>query len=94
MEDSAHLGTFARQLIVLSDSLLCLQHRDVNASLLHKVQRGSWNLGGGQTGTLSQNTRQRSSCLCCKGGVVLPGKIQGFAFLCVLVGLKLANTGR
>lgn len=47
MEDSAHLGTFARQLIVLSDSLLCLQHRDVNASLLHKVQRGSWNLGGG-----------------------------------------------
>lgn len=50
MEDSAHLGTFARQPIVLGDGPLCLQHRDVHASLLHKVQRGGWNLGGDKRG--------------------------------------------
>lgn len=51
VEDSAHLRTFTSQLIVFSHGLLGLQHCDVDASLSHKLQRGSWNLVA-QTGTL------------------------------------------
>lgn len=53
MEDSAHSGTLSSQLIVFSNSLLCLQHRDVHTSLLHKLQRCSWNLVE-KTGTINE----------------------------------------
>lgn len=46
VEDAAHLGALARQLVVFSNSLLRLQDSDVDTFLLHKVQRGGGNLKG------------------------------------------------
>lgn len=56
MEDSSHSGSLSDQLVVLSDGLLRLLHRDLDSALPHKVQSGRGNLKATQIIVFSLET--------------------------------------
>lgn len=51
MEDSAHSGSLANQLVVLGYSLLSLQRRHLDSPLPHQLQRGRGDLKATPTWT-------------------------------------------